>query len=91
MTEPRIPVSTVSFIDNYCAVYQHLFPEVRSYEAFKWLHLGMISEIPRKSLPAIARSVGLTNEQALLHFLTESPWEAEEVKKQRLLLIYFSN
>jgi len=87
MTEPRVPVSTVSFIDNYCAVYQHLFCEVRSYEAFKWLHLGMISEIPRKSLPTIARSVGLTNEQALLHFLTESPWEVQAVRRQRLSLI----
>lgn len=52
-------VTTVTFIDNYCAAYRNLFPEVRSFEAFKFLHLGMLTDIPRKSLPAIAKAVGL--------------------------------
>jgi hypothetical protein len=34
---------TVGFIDEYCAGYKDLFPEVRSYECFKYLHLGIIS------------------------------------------------
>jgi hypothetical protein len=29
MVEPRAPVSTVTFIDNYCAVYRDLFADVR--------------------------------------------------------------
>jgi len=87
MTQPRIPNKTVTFVDNYCAVYEKLFPEVRSYEAFKRLHLGMAAEIKRKTLPAIARAVGLNNEQSLLHFLTESPWSVKEVRKQRLGII----
>jgi SRSO17 transposase len=41
-------------VDDYCQWYQSLFPEVRSFEAFKHLHIGMISDIKRKSLPAIA-------------------------------------
>jgi SRSO17 transposase len=32
---------TVSFIDEYCAGYKDLFPEVRSYECFKYLHIGI--------------------------------------------------
>ena len=32
-------------------------------------------------------SVGLKNEQGLLHFLTESPWKAEELEKRRLEII----
>lgn len=87
MTQPRIPDTTVAFIDNYCSAYQKLFPEVRSYEAFKRLHLGMAAEIKRKTLPAIAKAVGLNNEQSLLHFLTKSPWDVEEVRKQRLKII----
>lgn len=87
MVEPRASVRTVTFVDNYCAAYQHLFPEVRSFEAFKFLHLGMISEIPRKSLPAIAKVVGLANDQVLHHFLTESPWNVEALRNQRLSLI----
>jgi SRSO17 transposase len=45
---------TVSFIDEYCSGYKDLFPEVRSYECFKYLHLGIISPLKRKSLPEIA-------------------------------------
>lgn len=63
------------------------FGEVRSFEAFKFLHLGMISDIPRKSLPAIARAVGLPNDQILHHFLTQSPWNVEALRKQRLSII----
>ena len=65
MNLPRDAIATVSFVDQYCAVYQNLFPEVRSFECFKFLHLGMISEIKRKSLPAIARAVGLESSQSL--------------------------
>jgi SRSO17 transposase len=87
MVEPRVAVRTVTFVDNYCAAYQHLFPEVRSFEAFKFLHLGMISEIKRKSLPAIAKAVGLPNDQVLHHFLTESSWDIEALRNQRLSLV----
>jgi SRSO17 transposase len=50
------PTETVSFIDQYCALYHDLFPDVRSFEHFKLLHLGLVAELPRKSLPAIACS-----------------------------------
>jgi SRSO17 transposase len=45
---------TVAVIDEYCAEYKDLFKEVRNYECFKYLHLGVISPIKRKSLPEIA-------------------------------------
>ena len=60
---------------------------MRSYEAFKLLHLGMISEIKRKSLPAIAQAVGLDNQQNLHHFLSESPWQVQQLRLRRLELI----
>lgn len=87
MVEPREPVCTITFIDNYCAVYRDLFSDVRSFEAFKYLHLGMISEIARKTLPAIARAVGLASDQVLHHCLTESPWSVKALREQRLALI----
>lgn len=83
----REPASTIKFIDDYCQWYRKLFPEVRSFEAFKYLHVGIISDIKRKTLPEIARVVGLSNEQGLLHFLTESPWECEQLKPARLSVI----
>jgi SRSO17 transposase len=87
MSAPREAVRTVAFIDNYCSIYRDLFADVRSYEAFKFLHLGLISELPRKSLPAIARAVGLPNDQVLHHCLTESPWCVSAMRNRRLSLI----
>ena len=87
MVEPRSAKPTVQFIDDYCQWYQSLFPEVRSFEAFKQLHLGLLSEAKRKTLPAIATVTGLDNAQSLHHFLTESPWHVENFRQQRLRLI----
>jgi len=87
MNLPREAIATVSFVDQYCAAYQHLFPEVRSFECFKFLHLGMISEPKRKSLPVLARAVGLENSQPLHHFLANSPWEVAAIRKVRIQLI----
>lgn len=87
MTEPRESTGTIKFVDDYCQWYRKLFLDVRSFEAFKYLHVGMISEIKRKTLPAIAQAVGLNNEQGLLHFLTESPWQVKKLRDARLKLI----
>lgn len=86
VTPPRNAASTVGFIDHYCWIYRSLFKEVRHYESFKYLHLGMLSEIPRKSLPAIAKSVGLKDGQGLHHFLRDSNWQVEQVRETRLWL-----
>ncbi|MBD2028323.1 transposase [Leptolyngbya sp. FACHB-711] len=87
MVEPRLPQSTVRFVDNYRRAYQHLFSDVRSFEAFTSLHLGLVAPLPRKSLPAIAKTGGLPNDQVLHHFLTHSPWQVGALRYQRLSLI----
>ena len=87
MVTPRAAQPTVKFIDDYCESYRDLFAEVRSFEAFKHLHVGLISEVKRKSLPAIAKVVGLPNSQSLQQFLCESPWSAQTFCKRRLTLI----
>ena len=51
---PRDAQPTVTLIDEYCAEYRDLFKEVRNYECFKYLHLGIVAPIKRKSLPEIA-------------------------------------
>lgn len=86
MDEPRVARPTIKFIDEYCAYYRNLFSDVRSFEAFKCLHVGMISELKRKTLPAIAEIVGLPNEQSLHHFLTKSPWQVKQLRERRLSL-----
>ena len=82
MVTPRREASpTLGFIDNYCQAYQNLFSDVKNYEAFKLLHLGMVSEIPRKSLTKIARAVGLKDSQGLNHFLKEAHWDVKKSEK----------
>jgi SRSO17 transposase len=75
---------TVSFIDEYCAGYKDLFPEVRSYECFKYLHIGIIAPIKKKDLPEIAKVVEIKSAQALHHFIAKSPGSVTERKKRRL-------
>ena len=87
MVKARDAKKTVKFIDEYCEVYRDLFPEVRSYECFKYLHLGLISEKKRKTFPAIAEVAGLENSQGIDYFLGKSEWLVEDLRKRRLELI----
>ncbi|MBD1917860.1 transposase, partial [Phormidium sp. FACHB-77] len=88
MTVPRMAKPTVRFVDDYCESYRDLFAEVRSFEAFKHLHVGMISEAKRKTLPAIAKVTGLPNAQSLQQFLVNSPWHAGDLRQRRIELIF---
>jgi len=87
MVEPRPTAPTIKFVDEYCQWYKNLFSDIRSFEAFKYLHVGCVSDLKRKTLPAIARIVGLDNQQGLHHFLTSSPWSVEKLRQLRLELI----
>ena len=73
-------------VDQYCDAYRDLFPEVRTFENFKHLHAGMLSDIKRKSLPEISKAVGLHDAQPLQNFLTNSPWSVEDLRDRRLEL-----
>ncbi|MBA2750465.1 MAG: IS701 family transposase [Tatlockia sp.] len=75
---------TVAVIDEYCAEYKNLFKEVRNYECFKYLHLGIISPIKRKSLPEIAKVVSINSAQSLHHFIANSEWSVDELRSRRL-------
>jgi SRSO17 transposase len=87
MSLPRAPKPTVGFVDQYCAAYHEVFPEVRSFEQVKFLPLGLLAELPRKTLPAIARVVGLEEEQPLPHCLANSPWEGATLRAKRLQVV----
>lgn len=87
MSLPRAPKTPVRFVDQYCAYYHDVFPAVRSFEQFTALPLGLLTAIPRKTLPAIARAVGVEDAQSFHHFLTTSPWDAATFRTKRLALI----
>ncbi len=64
-----------------------MFKEVRNYECFKYLHLGIISAIKRKSLPEIAKVVSINSAQSLHHFIANSEWSTEQLRSRRLAKI----
>ena len=85
MTMVRRPMETMAFVDAYCAAYRDLFGDVRSFDHFTRLHLGLISDVARKSLPALARITG-ADPQALHHFLANADWEVTHLRQRRLQL-----
>lgn len=68
MGTARALAPTVTFVDEYCA-YRDLFDDVRSFEHLCLLHVGLISDLPRKSLPAVGHRVG-ADPQALHNFIS---------------------
>lgn len=85
--ELRQSVATVGFIDDYCLLYRSVFADIRLYECFKYLHVGILSLLPRKTLPEIAKLTGLKDGQSLHHFLRDGVWPVEQVRSIRLHLI----
>src|SRR5260221_3522 len=85
MTKAREPVPTVAFIDDYCAHYHAVFPNVRQFEQFTHLELGLVAETKRKSLPRLAQTTK-ADPQAFHHFLAKADWSVEALRAVRLEL-----
>ena len=85
MTKARDPTRTVAFVDDYCAHYRPVFRNVRHFEQFTHLELGLLAETKRKSLPRLARTTK-TDQQALHHFLANAGWSVEALQAIRLRL-----
>jgi SRSO17 transposase len=86
MTRTRAPAATVAFVDDYCAQYRDLFADVREFEQFAQLHVSLLAETKRKSLPRLAKTVQ-ADAQALHHFLTKGHWSTEALRARRLELL----
>src|SRR5262249_62432087 len=86
MSKTRPATPTVAFIDQYCAQYRHLFKNVRHFEHFTALPLGLLAETRHKSLPQLGKTVH-TDPQALHHLLAKADWSVEDLRTQRLDLL----
>jgi SRSO17 transposase len=56
-------------------------------EHFKFLHVGMLSDIKRKTRPSIAKVAGDLDPQALHHCVANAPGSVEELRTRRLTLL----
>jgi SRSO17 transposase len=86
MTRVRPATPTVAFIDQYCAHFRSLFHNVRHFEHFTALHLGLLAETRRKTLPRLGKTVH-DDPQALHHFLTHAQWSVADLRTTRLELL----
>jgi SRSO17 transposase len=64
-----------------------VFHNVRHFEQFTQLILGMLAETKRKSLPRLAKTVQ-GDHQALHHFLANAEWSLDELRAIRLRLTW---
>ena len=87
MTRTRPATPTVAFIDQYCAHYRSLFHNVRHFDQFTSLHMGLLAETRHKSLPQLGKTVQ-ANPQALHHFLAKADWSVEDCRAKRLQLLH---
>src|SRR5258705_443480 len=85
MTKPRQSPPRVAFVDDYCAHYRAVFPNVRQFDQFTHLELGLVAETKRKSLPRLAQATK-ADPQAFHHFLAQADWSVEAVRAVRLEL-----
>jgi SRSO17 transposase len=83
MTKPREPAPTVAFVDDYCTHYRAVFPNVRQFEQFTRLELGLVAETKRKSLPRLAQATK-ADPQAFHTFLAKADWSVQGVRAIRL-------
>ena len=60
---------------------------MRNFEQFSALHLGLLAETKRKSLPRMARTAK-ADALALHHFLANAEWSVEELRAKRLDLLH---
>jgi len=86
MSKTRPATPTVAYLDQYCAQYRALFHNVRHFEQFTALHVGLLAETRRKSLPRLGKTVHV-DPQALHHFLAKAEWSVEALRSTRLELL----
>ena len=87
MTSRRDAAPTLDVIERHCAQFRDLFDEVRTFENFQSLHLGLLAQLPRKSLPALARFLELPNPQRLHHLLTTPHLSTADIEHRRIQLL----
>ncbi|MGG6270890.1 transposase [Leptolyngbya sp. AN03gr2] len=86
MGESRQPTWTYDFIDEHCQMYRQLFNDIRSFEAFKFLIIGMLLSVRPKKLSKIAQTLEL-KEGKLHQALLSQGWQVARIRSTRLNFI----
>jgi hypothetical protein len=78
------PAAMPQCFDKWCKRFDDVFTHQAQKREFRNYIAGLLGESERKNLSQIANNaVGVTYHR-LHHFLTEAPWDAQQVNKRRL-------
>lgn len=81
------PAAMPPCFDRWCQRFDDLFSHMAQKREFRNYIGGLLGESERKNLSQMANNaIGVTYHR-LHHFLTEAPWDAQQVNERRLLVM----
>lgn len=83
-----VPEVLPECFENYCRKFNDKLPRQAQQENFRNYLAGLLSELHRKNIAAIASSTVNCSYVNLHHFLHDSPWKADEINDRRIDIIW---
>jgi len=74
-------------LETFFEKFDSLWSRPNQRQGFRAYALGLLSEAHRKNIEAMNTKMIAPHYQSLHHFLTETPWDAQEVNRRRLELL----
>jgi SRSO17 transposase len=71
-------------LQEFLASFQVRFRRPEGREALERYTTGLLTELPNKNCDTLAQAVPGTSEQRLQEFLTNMPWDEEDLNRQRV-------
>ena len=79
-----VPEALPTSLENYCLKFDDIFENTAQRKHFREYTAGLLSEIHRKNIMAIAESTVECGYVNLHHFLHNSPWDADRLNDRRI-------
>jgi len=83
-----VPEVLPECFEKYCNAFSDLLPRRAQQDNFRHYLAGLLSELHRKNIAAIASSTVNCAYANLHHFLHDSPWKADEINDRRIDIIW---
>src|ERR687887_1525261 len=71
-------------LKEFLSAFQVRFRRPAGAEALERYTTGLLTELPHKNCDTIAQAVPGTSEQRLQEFLTNMPWDEDDLNRQRV-------